>query len=128
MRRRPRSKETREAYEDMLSIISAQLGDQPHDILRGAADEAAKQCCDVCAFPSACMQDGKWLICWRCFGRCGSGAPVFVGLYRPSGALSSIDSIRVPDQLIDTIGVHLCSECAVSGVAFAMKCVGARLP
>ena len=36
---RPRSRETREAYEDMLSIISAQLGDQPHDILRGAADE-----------------------------------------------------------------------------------------
>lgn len=41
---RPRSKETREAYEDMLSIISTQLGDQPHDILRGAADEAAKHC------------------------------------------------------------------------------------
>jgi pre-mRNA-splicing helicase BRR2 len=36
---RPRSKETRSAYEDLLSLISRQLGDQPHDILRGAADE-----------------------------------------------------------------------------------------
>ena len=36
---RPRSKETRSAYEDLLSFISQQLGDQPHDILRGAADE-----------------------------------------------------------------------------------------
>ena len=36
---RPRSKETRSAYEDLLSILSQQLGDQPHDILRGAADE-----------------------------------------------------------------------------------------
>jgi len=36
---RPRSKETRLAYEDLLSILSQQLGDQPHDILSGAADE-----------------------------------------------------------------------------------------
>jgi len=36
---RPRSKETRMAYEDLLSLLSQQLGDQPHDILRGAADE-----------------------------------------------------------------------------------------
>lgn len=36
---RPRSKETRAAYEDLLSLVSRQLGDQPHDILRGAADE-----------------------------------------------------------------------------------------
>jgi pre-mRNA-splicing helicase BRR2 len=36
---RPRSKETRSAYEDLLSFIAQQLGDQPHDILRGAADE-----------------------------------------------------------------------------------------
>ncbi len=36
---RPRSKETRAAYEGMLQLISAQLGDQPHDILAGAADE-----------------------------------------------------------------------------------------
>ena len=35
----PRTKETRAAYEDLLSVISQQLGDQPHDILRGAADE-----------------------------------------------------------------------------------------
>eukprot|EP00966_Prymnesium_polylepis_P004316 98837-Prymnesium_polylepis.1 len=36
---RPRSKETRGAYEDLLSLIANNLGDQPHDILRGAADE-----------------------------------------------------------------------------------------
>ncbi|KAL1529400.1 hypothetical protein AB1Y20_000349 [Prymnesium parvum] len=36
---RPRSKETRAAYEDLLSMIAQNLGDQPHDILRGAADE-----------------------------------------------------------------------------------------
>ena len=36
---RPRSKETRAAYEDLLSFIAQQMGDQPHDILRGAADE-----------------------------------------------------------------------------------------
>ena len=36
---RPRSRETKSAYEDLLSALSTQLGDQPHDILRGAADE-----------------------------------------------------------------------------------------
>ncbi|EOD12464.1 hypothetical protein EMIHUDRAFT_422149 [Emiliania huxleyi CCMP1516] len=36
---RPRSRETRQAYEDLLHLLSSQLGDQPHDILRGAADE-----------------------------------------------------------------------------------------
>jgi pre-mRNA-splicing helicase BRR2 len=36
---RPRSQETRIAYEDMLSTLSQQLGDQPRDILHGAADE-----------------------------------------------------------------------------------------
>jgi pre-mRNA-splicing helicase BRR2 len=35
----PRSKETRRAYEDLISFIAQHLGDQPHDILRGAADE-----------------------------------------------------------------------------------------
>jgi pre-mRNA-splicing helicase BRR2 len=36
---RPRTKETREAYEALLSVIQAQFGDQPQDVLRGAADE-----------------------------------------------------------------------------------------
>jgi pre-mRNA-splicing helicase BRR2 len=36
---RPRSRETKQAYEDLLHLLSTQLGDQPHDILRGAADE-----------------------------------------------------------------------------------------
>lgn len=36
---RPRTKETRDAYELMLSIIHTQFGDQPADVLRGAADE-----------------------------------------------------------------------------------------
>eukprot|EP00887_Chlorella_sp_A99_P002917 scaffold6.g2917.t1 len=36
---RPRTRETREAYEALLSVIQAQFGDQPQEILRGAADE-----------------------------------------------------------------------------------------
>ena len=36
---RPRTKETRAAYEAMLNAIHAQFGDQPQDVLRGAADE-----------------------------------------------------------------------------------------
>ena len=36
---RPRTKETRAAYEDLLTMMQANLGAQPHDILRGAADE-----------------------------------------------------------------------------------------
>lgn len=36
---RPRTKETREAYEALLSVIREQFGDQPADVLRGAADE-----------------------------------------------------------------------------------------
>ena len=36
---RPRTKETREAYEALLSVIQGQFGDQPQDVLRGAADE-----------------------------------------------------------------------------------------
>ena len=34
---RPRTKETREAYEALLSVIREQFGDQPADVLRGAA-------------------------------------------------------------------------------------------
>eukprot|EP01018_Ginkgo_biloba_P013775 Gb_27895 [translate_table: standard] len=36
---RPKTKETRAAYEALLSTIQQQFGDQPQDILRGAADE-----------------------------------------------------------------------------------------
>ena len=36
---RPRTKETRAAYEDLLTMMQSNLGAQPHDILRGAADE-----------------------------------------------------------------------------------------
>lgn len=36
---RPRTKETREAYEALLAVIQGQFGDQPADVLRGAADE-----------------------------------------------------------------------------------------
>ncbi|KAJ1627390.1 Sec63 Brl domain-containing protein [Pavlovales sp. CCMP2436] len=35
----PRTKETRMAYESLLNEIASQLGDQPQDVLRGAADE-----------------------------------------------------------------------------------------
>lgn len=36
---RPKTKETRAAYEQLLSFIKEHLGDQPQDVLRGAADE-----------------------------------------------------------------------------------------
>ena len=36
---RPRTKETRTAYETLLTMMQVNLGAQPHDILRGAADE-----------------------------------------------------------------------------------------
>lgn len=36
---RPRTKETRAAYEALLNTIHQQFGDQPQDVLRGAADE-----------------------------------------------------------------------------------------
>ncbi|EFJ32423.1 hypothetical protein SELMODRAFT_144158 [Selaginella moellendorffii] len=36
---RPKTKETRAAYEALLSTIQQQFGDQPQDVLRGAADE-----------------------------------------------------------------------------------------
>ena len=35
----PRTKETRSTYEALLSAIQQQFGDQPHDILIGAAYE-----------------------------------------------------------------------------------------
>lgn len=36
---RPRTRETRNAYEELLSFVQVSLGDQPQDILRGAAEE-----------------------------------------------------------------------------------------
>lgn len=36
---RPATRETRAAYEALLAIVQAQFGDQPADILRGAAEE-----------------------------------------------------------------------------------------
>jgi pre-mRNA-splicing helicase BRR2 len=36
---RPKTRDTRLAYEKLLAAIQAQFGDQPNDILRGAADE-----------------------------------------------------------------------------------------
>lgn len=39
---RPSTRETRAAYEGMLALLQASLGDQPADILRGAADEVLK--------------------------------------------------------------------------------------
>ena len=35
----PRTAGTRDAYEALLGLIQTQFGDQPHDVLRGAADE-----------------------------------------------------------------------------------------
>lgn len=36
---RPKTKETREAYEALLSVIGSHFSDTPQDVLRGAADE-----------------------------------------------------------------------------------------
>ena len=36
---RPKTKETREAYEALLALIRGLFGEQPDDVLRGAADE-----------------------------------------------------------------------------------------
>ena len=36
---RPRTQETRAAYEAILAFIREQFGDQPQDVLKGAADE-----------------------------------------------------------------------------------------
>lgn len=36
---RPKTRETRAAYETLLSFLLSQLGDLPQDVLRGAADE-----------------------------------------------------------------------------------------
>ena len=35
----PKTRETRAAYETLLSIMRGAFGDQPADVLRGAADE-----------------------------------------------------------------------------------------
>lgn len=35
----PRTRQTRDAYEALLDTIQTLFGDQPHDVLRGAADE-----------------------------------------------------------------------------------------
>lgn len=36
---RPATKETRAAYEALLAMVQGQFGDQPADVLRGAAEE-----------------------------------------------------------------------------------------
>jgi pre-mRNA-splicing helicase BRR2 len=36
---RPKTRESKAAYEEILSLVQSSLGDQPNDILRGAADE-----------------------------------------------------------------------------------------
>lgn len=37
---RPTSRETKQAYEAILDVVAKQFGDQPDDVLRGAAEEA----------------------------------------------------------------------------------------
>lgn len=36
---RPKTRPTKEAHEALLSVIQRQFGDQPEDVLMGAADE-----------------------------------------------------------------------------------------
>ena len=39
---RPRTRETRTAYESLLSFVGNELGDQPQDVLRGMAEEVLR--------------------------------------------------------------------------------------
>lgn len=41
---RPKTKETAAAYELLLSAVRAFIGDQPQEVLRGAADEVSILC------------------------------------------------------------------------------------
>ena len=43
MNYRPKTRESKAAYEEILTMVQVSLGDQPHDILRGAADEILAQ-------------------------------------------------------------------------------------
>ena len=36
---RPKTRESKQAYEGILSVVQQSIGDQPQDVLRGAADE-----------------------------------------------------------------------------------------
>ena len=53
---RPRTQETRAAYEAVLSFIREQFGDQPQDVLKGAADEIL----------AVLKDDRKRVSCWCC--------------------------------------------------------------
>ena len=48
---RPKTQETRQTYEVLLSFIQEAIGDQPRDILRGAADGRAHRVHDPAAGP-----------------------------------------------------------------------------
>jgi len=47
MNYRPKTRESKAAYEEILTMVQTSLGDQPHDILRGAADEILAQLKDT---------------------------------------------------------------------------------
>lgn len=42
---RPKTKETRDAYEALLSAMASVFGEQPADVLRGAGDEVLAVSC-----------------------------------------------------------------------------------
>ena len=67
---RPRTQETRAAYEAILAFIREQFGDQPQDVLKGAADEVLAVLKDDkkrvrTAFPSTQLF-GHLLQCQKC--------------------------------------------------------------
>ena len=69
----PKTRETRAAYETLLSIIRGQFGDQPADVLRGAADEVMavlkNDRLKVHSHPEALVQLNAWpsasMTLWR---------------------------------------------------------------
>ena len=52
---RPKTKETKVEYEKLLSFMQQYLGDQPQDVLKGAADETL-----------AVMKNDKLSVCLSC--------------------------------------------------------------
>ena len=83
---RPRTKETREAYEAMLGLIRSQFGDQPADVLRGAADEVL-----------AALKNDRSTVGWCCL-RAAAAAARAAGAGAAAAAVRCRPLARVPPR------------------------------
>ena len=59
---RPKTRETRAAYEALLGMIQQQFGDQPRDVLRGAAEEVLEVLKDDASNDPKRKSDGEKLM------------------------------------------------------------------